>query len=169
MLCVRVLQAVNLRPTATSNTVNPLARVCLQLPGPGYVVIFICHSAISGCAPYATKSNLVHFSLKIWHLVATILVFFFWESIQSNDQISCILNIKTFRKQIRAKIFVIVSVMQPWIGLQNWNEKYRTVRRRIQWLHGSNFHTRRGRTRRQLRVRRVRPGASIPIKGERPW
>jgi len=36
MLCVRVLQAVNLRPTATSTTVNPLARVCLQLPGPGY-------------------------------------------------------------------------------------------------------------------------------------
>jgi len=36
MLCVRVLQAVNLHPTATSNTVNPLARVCLQLPGPGY-------------------------------------------------------------------------------------------------------------------------------------
>ena len=39
MLCVRVLQAVNLRPTATSNTVNPLARVCLQLPGPGYAHI----------------------------------------------------------------------------------------------------------------------------------
>jgi len=36
MLSVRVLQAVNLRPTATSTTVNPLARVCLQLPGPGY-------------------------------------------------------------------------------------------------------------------------------------
>jgi len=46
MLCVRVLQAVNLRPTATSTTVNPLARVCLQLPGPGCVELYSSSIAV---------------------------------------------------------------------------------------------------------------------------